>query len=81
MKAYKVKWIDSQSSDSWELYNMRTETLPVIATSMGFKIFESKTVIRLALNIAKNQDGSNKQYSCTMSIPKCSILKMKRIKL
>ena len=77
---YLIKWIDSQSDDGWTFYRERKYIYPFIARTMGFLIYENKKLIRIALTIGQNTNKTNKQFNGTITIPKCSILKMKKIK-
>jgi len=78
-KVYYLLWIDSQSDNGWIPYKERKYYHPMIVETIGFIIHENKKLIRIALNIAKNTDGSNKQFCQTMIIPKVAILKRKRL--
>lgn len=77
---YKIKWIDSQSDDGWSFYKERSNMLPMIIHTVGYLIYENKTLIRIALSLGQNNDKSNQQFNGTIAIPKCCILKRKRIK-
>jgi hypothetical protein len=77
---YFVKWFDSQSDDGWTFYNKRKDIFPMIINTVGFLIYENKKLVRIALSYGQNSNKENKQFNETIIIPKCSIIKMKRIK-
>jgi len=79
-KIYKIKWIDSQSDDGWQFDKEKGDILPFIVNTVGFKIYENKKLIRLALSYGANTDNTNQQFNGTIIIPKWSILKTRKIK-
>lgn len=74
---YKVIWVDSQSSGSWI---DDPDISQFTVHSIGYLIFQNKKLIRLSLCIGENEDGTNRQFNCTIAIPKRAILKMKKLK-
>lgn len=79
-KIYLIKWIDSQSDDGWTFYRERKSIHPMIMKTIGFLIYESKRLIRIALSVGQNSNKTNKQFNGTITIPRCSILRIKRIR-
>jgi hypothetical protein len=80
-KIYKIKWIDSQSDDGWQFDKDKGNILPFIANTVGFKVYENKKIIRMALSYGANTDNNNQQFNGTITIPKCCILKIQKIKV
>ncbi|HUX57122.1 MAG TPA: hypothetical protein VMV77_09115 [Bacteroidales bacterium] len=72
---YKIKWHDSQSDDGWTFYKERKNVYPMIITTIGYLIYENKTMIRLAMSLGQNTNGYNQQFNGTITIPKCCIIK------
>lgn len=79
-KIYLIKWIDSQSDDGWTFYKNRKDIYPMIMNTTGYLIHKEKKLIRMALSLGQDSNNENKQFNGTITIPRCSILKMKRIK-
>lgn len=74
---YKITWVDSQSDDFW---TFKPDSSQFTVHSIGYLIFQNKKLIRIALCIGENEDGSNWQFICSMTIPKRAILKMTKFK-
>jgi hypothetical protein len=74
MKIVKVKWVDSKGvTPEWEFKDELKPLKPCRCVSVGFLIKETKTYITVA------QSVGNDQVVGRMTIPKCSILKIKKL--
>jgi len=76
---YLIKWLDSQSDDGWMFHKERKSIHPMIIRTIGFLIYENKKLVRIALSIGQNSNKTNKQFNGTIIIPKCCILKRKKL--
>ncbi len=73
-----VKWLDSRGvSAGWESAESIKDDKPSIchATSIGFVVYEDDEVISIAGHMADPEDP---QYIGTMTIPKCSLVRVYR---
>lgn len=70
---YRVEWIDAYADNTWADGNEPPEDALVV--TVGFFVAASDKTILLAATRARADDQSNARFA----IPKCCILKAKRI--
>lgn len=77
-KIKQIKWVDSHYQSGWIL---NEDILPIeskIIESVGFVVDEDDNHIRIALNVEFDKEDNIVQACDLMTIPKCSILKIKQ---
>ena len=79
IKKIYIEWVDPHSIDEWSDEKEVKHTKVCKCYSFGFFVSEDKDVVKLALNMSPNEDGTN-SWSCIMSIPHVCITKRKFIK-
>ena len=74
-----IKWIDACGvGGDWETV---TEFQPskIVIGSVGWQVFEDEEVVVLASNVSREEENVERQFSGTISIPRCAILQMANI--
>jgi hypothetical protein len=75
-KAVMIEWVDSQfGSGEWKKLEDISTNIPSI-NSIGFIVKETEKVVVIVQSI----DSINKNYTQDFLIPKCSIIKITRLK-
>ncbi len=75
-----VEWVDSvQPIPSWQRLSELHIQKPVSCFSVGWVVFSNKNIKMLAPNIGE-KDSTNAQASGIITIPVCSIKRIKRLK-
>ena len=75
-KAVIIKWLDSHGiTPEWEFRDEIKELQPCSCVSIGFVEVEHKNYITIY------QSGADKQVLGRMTIPKCSIISIEKVKV
>jgi hypothetical protein len=75
LKILLIEWVDSSYHGGW-IDKDELEMVPIKCFSAGVVINENHDAITLALS-----GGKGEQYANTMTIPKCSITRIRELKV
>ncbi len=82
-EVWEVEWTDSAGAHGWERDEAARELKAEVITSVGFRVAEDAERIVISpstVHMPKSERGRSARFDCPTAIPKCAVIKMKRMR-